>query len=143
MQYYPSKKKFEFFIVESLNLAEFEFIWIFEISQSVPKIHISKTVFNFFLQWIYKKIKILTYCAIKLCKSFIFGENKMKFFFPKKKRYQVIYKYILTAIGQNITVPQSCNVAGWCIDPWRIMGFKETKSLNTFFIRFLCANVFP
>ena len=42
------------------------------------------------------------------------------FFLRRIDRYQVIYKSILTAIGQKITVPQSCYVVCWCIDPWRI-----------------------
>ena len=55
-------------------------------------------------------------------KHLFLKKKKRKFFFPKKKRYQVFYKCILTAIGKKITVQQGCNVAGWCIDPWGIMG---------------------
>ena len=102
---------------------------------------ISKTDFIFLTVYL-QKMMIFDLLWPKTVQTFIFREQKFHFFL-KKKINQVICKCILTAIGQKITVPQSCNVAGWCIDPWRIMGFKETKSLNTFFIRFLCANVFP
>ena len=66
-----------------------------------------------------------------------FWGNK-NIFFPKKKRYQVIYKCILTAIGQKIpvTVPQSCNVAGRFINPWRLMGRNNFTFYNTIPVSF-------
>ena len=92
-------------IAESVSLANFVSIGIFEISWSVIKILANS--FYFLTVHLQKNFKFLTYCDIRHCTNYFFYS-----IFLKQKRYQVINKWILTRIGQKITVRQSCKVAG-------------------------------